>query len=184
MMNEVLIHLWSEPTERKQIKRLSGELNELDCIWSKLLRKKKSSERTRQADGWCVSVCVNTYTTILLLCLPETTYLSPKLTCDDAGEGAAHGHWCVRGGGPAKGCHDWRHPTEWCKGSAVAVVAIVVRLHGWWVPHQGGVRPIVSKMGIDRCCTWVIGSVLWCRSLVLFTSDTTHCQAYRKDISD
>lgn len=66
----------------------------------------------------------------------------------------------------------------------MAIVAIVVCLHGWRVTHQGGVGPIVSKMGIDGRCIWVIGSVLRCRPLVLFTSDTTHRQAYRKDILD
>lgn len=51
--------------ERKQIKRLPWELNELDCIWSKPLRQKNPlRELDRPVDGVCL--CVNTCTTILL----------------------------------------------------------------------------------------------------------------------
>lgn len=114
-------------------------------------------------------------------CLPEYLNLLHKLTCDDTGEGAAHSHWRERGGGPAKGRHDWRRPAKGCEGGGVTVVAVVVCLHSWRMTHQGGVRPIMAQMGVDRRSIRVIGSVLECRALVLFTPDATHCQACRKE---
>lgn len=119
------------------------------------------------------------------LYLPETLISPPpKLTCDDTGEGAAHSHRRERGGGPAKGRHDRRRPAERSEGGRVAVVAVVVRLRGWRVTHQGGVGPIVSEMGVRRRCIWVLGPVLRRWFLVFFTPDTTHCRAYREDSSD
>lgn len=63
----------------------------------------------------------------------------------------------------------------------MTVVAVVVCLHSWRMTHQGGVRPIMAQMGVDRRSIRVIRSVLECRALVLFTPDTTHCQACRKE---
>lgn len=104
-----------------------------------------------------------------------------KLTCDDAGEGAAHSHWGEGGGGPTEGCHDWWRPTEGSEAGCVAVVAVVVCLHSWRMTHQGGVGPIVAQVGVDRRGIWVIGSVLQGRALVLFTPYATHRQACRQE---
>ena len=104
-----------------------------------------------------------------------------KLTCDDAGKGAAHSHRGEGGGGPAEGCHDWWRPTEGGEAGCVAVVAVVVCLHSWRMTHQGGVGPIVAQMGVDRRGIWVIGPVLQGWALVLFTPYTTHRQACREE---
>lgn len=168
----------SEPTDKltiDKVKHLSWELNKLDCIDSKnSLGKLILPERTRQT-GW-------------MACVPETL-LPPQphthtLTCDDTGEGAAHGDRRVRGGGPAKGRHDRRRPAERSEGGRVAVVAVVVHLRRRRVAHQGGVGPIVSEIGVRRRCICVHGPVLRRWSLVLFTSDATHCRACRADVSD
>lgn len=61
----------------------------------------------------------------------------------------------------------------------MTVVAVVVRLHGRRMTHQGGVGPVVAQVGVNWRGTGVIGSVLERRALVLFTPHTTHCQACR-----
>lgn len=118
--------------------------------------------------------------------LPNATYPSDTctshrtLTCDDAGEGAAHRHRGERRGRPAKGRHDRGRPAEGREGGRVTVVAVVVRLHGRRVTHQGGVGPVVAQVGVNWRGIGVIGSVLERRALVLFTPHATHCQACRR----
>lgn len=62
----------------------------------------------------------------------------------------------------------------------MTVVAVVVRLCGRRMTHQGGVGPVVAQVGVNRRGIGVIGSVLERRALVLFTPHTTHCQACRR----
>ena len=74
------------------------------------------------------------------------------LTWDDAWEGAAHGHRGEGGGGATEGRHDRGGPAEGGEGGGVAVVAVVVGLHGRRVTHQGGVRPVVAQVGVYWRC--------------------------------
>lgn len=107
----------------------------------------------------------------------------PKLTCDDPGEGTAHRHGGEGGGGPAERRHDRRRPAEGREGGGVTVVAVVVRLHGGRVTHQGGVGPVVAQVGVVR--RGVVGPVLHSagrRALVLFAPDATHRQACRGEL--
>lgn len=151
--------------------------------WQKTFQNNPLWDERGRPGEWRKGACVCRH--MLLFPLSAWNLIIPpplprqlKLTCDDTGEGAAHGHRRVRGGRPAKGRHDRRRAAERSEGGRVAVVAVVVRLGDWRVTHQGGVGPIVSEMGVDRRCIWVLGPVLQRWSLVLFTSDTTHCQAY------
>lgn len=109
-----------------------------------------------------------------------TLNLLHKLTCDDTGEGTVHSHWGEGGGGPAKGRHYWRRPPKGREAGSVTVVAVVVCLHSWGMTHQGGIRPVVAQVGVDRCGICVVRSVLQGRALVLFTPDTTHRLACRR----
>lgn len=102
------------------------------------------------------------------------------LTCDDAGEGAAHGHRGEGGGGPAERRHDRGRSAERREGGAVAVVAVVVHLHGGRVAHQGGVRAVGALVDAGRRGIGVVGPVLERRTLVLFTPDTSHRGAWRE----
>lgn len=63
----------------------------------------------------------------------------------------------------------------------MTVVAVIMRLHRWRAAHQGGIRPIVTKVGVDWRSVWVVRPVLQRRALVLFAPDTTHRQACRED---
>lgn len=56
---------------------------------------------------------------------------SDKPTGDDTWEGTAHGHRGEGSGGAAEGRHDRRRPAKGCEAGGVAVVAVVVCLHGW-----------------------------------------------------
>lgn len=61
----------------------------------------------------------------------QSSFLAPvPLTCDDAGEGAAHSHRGERRGRSAEGRHDGRGAAEGRERSSVTVVAVVVHLHG------------------------------------------------------
>lgn len=102
-----------------------------------------------------------------------------QLTCDDAGEGAAHSHRGEGRGGAAEGRHDGGRTAEGRETSRVTVVAVVVRLHGRGVTHAGGVGPIVAQVGIGGHGVAIFGPVLVLRALVLFTPHATHRQACR-----
>lgn len=62
----------------------------------------------------------------------------------------------------------------------MTVVAVVVRLRGRRMTHQGGVGPVVAQVGVSWRGIGVIGSVLERWALVLFTPHTPHCQACRR----
>lgn len=178
-----MIHLWSEPTEIwKKANICLENWIRWTALTAKIPGKMILSKRLRQTN-WMARGRLRVWKHMLLLPLSAWNLIfpTPKLTCDDTGEGAAHSHWRVRGGSPAKGRHDQRCPTKRSEGS---YVAIVVRLRDWRVTHQSGVGPIVSEMCVHRRCIWVLWPILRRWSLVLFTSDTSHCQAYKEDISD
>lgn len=59
----------------------------------------------------------------------------------------------------------------------MAVVAVVVRLHGGGVTHPSGVRPVVAQVGVDGHDVAIFRPVLERRALVLFAPHATHRQA-------
>lgn len=99
------------------------------------------------------------------------------LTCDDAGEGAAHSHRGERRGGSAEGRHDGGRAAKGRERGRVTIVAVVVRLHGGGVTHPGGVGPVVAQVGVDGHDVAIFGPVLELRVLVLFTPHATHRRA-------
>lgn len=104
----------------------------------------------------------------------------PTLTCDDAGEGAAHSDRGERGGGPAERRHDGGGAAEGRECGSMTAIAVVVRLHGRGVTHPGGVGPVVAQVGVARRDVAIVGPVLELRALVLFTPHATHCRACRR----
>lgn len=111
------------------------------------------------------------------------SHLCP-LTCDDAGEGAAHSHRGERRGGSAEGRHDGGGAAEGRECGSVTIVAVVVRLHGRGVTDAGGLGPVVAQVGVDGHDVAIFGPVLERRALVLFAPHTTHrqaCEGRRRD---